>query len=143
MKKIEEGMTVIMNYTGKFTDDTIFDSSYGREPIEFKHGAGRVIPGLEKGIKGLGIGDQKKLHIKAEDAYGTRDPDKIMRVPAAVLGEGADPKPGMEVRMKNRADHSEKIAKIISIENDILVLDLNHPLAGKDLIFEVEIIDIK
>ncbi|MCK4670314.1 MAG: peptidylprolyl isomerase [Nanoarchaeota archaeon] len=143
MKKIETGKTVILNYTGKFEDDTIFDSSYGRGPIEFEQGSGKVIPGLEQGIKGLKKGDQKKLHIKAEEAYGTVDPTKIIRVPIAVLGENTNPRIGMEVRMTNRTDGTDRLAKIMNIEKDILTLDLNHPLAGKNLIFEVEIMDIK
>ncbi|MBW3010877.1 peptidylprolyl isomerase [Candidatus Woesearchaeota archaeon] len=143
MTKIETGKKVILNYTGKFEDDTVFDSSYGREPIEFEYGSGKVIKGLETGIKGLKKGDQKKLHIKPEDAYGIRDPKKLLKVPIAVLGEDARPKIGMEVSMRNRSDGSTQLAKIESIGKDTMTLDLNHPLAGKSLIFEVEIVDIK
>ena len=143
MKKVETGKTVILNYTGKLEDDTVFDSSYGRQPIEFKYGSGKIIPGLEKGIDGLKVGDQKKLHIKAEDAYGIRDPKKVMHVLKAVLGENAEPKIGMDVRMTPRGDGKEKVAKIIEIDKDFMTLDMNHPLEGKDLIFEVEILDIK
>ena len=141
VEKAESGDTVRLNYTGTLEDGTVFDSSGGREPIEFVIGAGAVIPGLDKGVIGMAMSETKTITIPMEEAYGPKNPNMIMKAPKDKL----PPEMGLEIGQQlesRQPDGRVMYATIIEVDEDSVTLDANHPLAGKTLIFEVEIVEI-
>lgn len=138
--EITENKKVKIHYKGTFSDGKVFDSSEGKEPLEFVFGKGQVIPGLEKGIKGLSIEDKKRVEIKAEDAYGPIMKEAIQEVPKERLPQGIEIKPGMQLGVQG--PQGVIPVTISEIKDDTVMIDFNHPLAGKDLIFDVEIVDV-
>jgi peptidylprolyl isomerase len=139
----KNGDTVQVNYTGKLADGTVFDSSVGREPLEFTLGAGQMIPGFEKAVLGMKVGEKKTVTIPADEAYGPRRDDLVVKVPREKLPSGKTPEVGqqLEVRLPNG---NTIIATITNVsDNNTVTIDANHPLAGKDLTFEIELVKIK
>ena len=135
---IQNGSTVQVHYTGKLTDGTTFDSSVGRAPFQFQVGASEVIPGFEDGLMGKLVGDKVTVQIPAEDAYGDVRSDLIVNVPKVQL-------PGeVEVGQSLQATNDGQAFNVMVKEvlNDYVVIDGNHPLAGKDLIFDIEVLEI-
>jgi FKBP-type peptidyl-prolyl cis-trans isomerase 2 len=142
---ITDGNTVVLEYEGKFEDGKVFDSSrHGNHshPIEFKVGEGRVIPGFEAAVKGMKKGDTKKFSIEPKDAYGEPNPQLIQEIPRSAIPQGQEPKEGMVLAM-NSPDGRQFPARIAEVTENKVKLDLNHPLAGKKLIFNIEITDVK
>jgi len=141
VEKAENGDTVRLNYTGKFEDGTIFDSSKDREPIEFVIGAGMVIPGLEKGVIGMAVTETKTITIPMEEAYGPRRSEMIMNAPKDQFPQDMEFEVGRQLESR-QPDGRVMYATIVEIAEDTVTLDTNHPLAGKTLIFEVELMEI-
>jgi peptidylprolyl isomerase len=133
--------TVVLHYTGSFTDGAVFDSSIDRDPFEFTIGQGMVIPGLENGIVGMNEGESKTLSISAEEAYGIHREDLLTVIGRSQLPANIDLKIGMALQA--RSPDGEVTNMIVRDMNDENVtLDFNHPLAGKELIFEVNLVKI-
>lgn len=141
MSKAKEGDRVKVHYSGFLEDGTIFDSSLKREPLEFTLGTGMVIPGFERAILGMGVGDDKTVQIEAADGYGTYNSELIAEVPLSMLPQDINPEVGLQLNVRTR-DGKQKIVSIAEVKDESLVLDANHVLAGKDLIFEIKLVDI-
>ncbi len=141
MASVKDGSTVKVHYTGKLEDGTVFDSSLEREPLEFKIGTGSIIPGFEKGIMGLETGTKKTLTITPEDGYGDPSQDLIAVVKRAEFPKDITPDLGQQLQMQ-RPDGQIVNMVIAKIEGDDVTLDANHPLAGKTLIFDIELVEV-
>jgi peptidylprolyl isomerase len=135
---IQNGSTVQVHYTGKLTDGTTFDSSVGRAPFQFQVGASEVIPGFEDGVMGKSVGDKVTVQIPVEDAYGVVREDLIVNVPKTQLP--GDVEVGQTLQASNEGQAFNVVVK--EVFNDYVVIDGNHPLAGKDLIFDIEVLEI-
>jgi peptidylprolyl isomerase len=134
-----EGQRVQVNYRGTLQDGTEFDSSYGREPIEFIIGEGAVIPGFERAVSGLDVGGKTTVRIPPEEAYGERTDEAVQPVPRAMFEE--EPHPGDIVTLVG-PDGRELMASVLEIGDEQVVLDFNHPLAGEELTFELELVSV-
>lgn len=138
---VKEGDRVKVEYTGKLKDGTVFDSSGGREPLSFKVGANMVIPGFEKAVNGLKLNQEKTFTIPCDEGYGPARPELKMEIPRDKLPKDPEPKPGMMLVMK-APDGNQIPARIAKVSSDKVTIDVNHPLAGKDLTFEIKIVGI-
>ena len=142
MQQVKNGDTVKVHYHGKLTDGTTFDSSEGRQPLEFEVGSGRVIKGFDEGVKGMSTGDKKTVSIPADDAYGSKQEEMIIPFERKNFPPDIAPEIGMTLNMHSE-DGNELPVVITEISDDTITLDANHPLAGQDLIFDIEVVDIK
>ena len=137
---IEKGNVVSVHYVGKFTDGDVFDTSEGREPLQFQVGSGQIIPGFESAILGKIVGDKVTTTIKPEDGYGLVREDLVVSVPA-------DKMPGtVEVGQTLEASGDDgQVAHVVvtEITEETVTIDGNHPLAGKELIFDIEVVSIQ
>jgi FKBP-type peptidyl-prolyl cis-trans isomerase 2 len=134
--------TVQVDYTGKLGDGTVFDTSVGREPLEFTLGAGQMIPGFEKAVLGMKVGEKKTVTIPADEAYGPRRDEQIVELPREKLPSGLTPEVGQQLVMR-QADGREIVVVITEVSDETVTIDANHPLAGKDLTFEIELSKIQ
>lgn len=141
MTQAKSGDTVRIHYTGTLDDGTEFDSSSGRDPLQFTIGSGQVIPGFDKAVEGMAVGDSKSVNIPAEDAYGPRRDNMVQDVPRTALPEDLDPVEGMALQAKGQDGNVINLT-VTSVEDDSITVDANHPLAGKDLNFDIELVDI-
>lgn len=142
MSEAKSGNNVKVHYTGKLKDGTVFDSSKDRDPLEFKLGDGNMIPGFEKAITGMNTGDTVTAEIPADEAYGQRRTDLVVEVPMEKVPNDITPEVGQKLTIK-QPDGNQIPVVITETKTDAIVLDANHPLAGKDLVFEIELLDIK
>jgi len=142
LSKVKDGNTVKVHYTGTLKDGSVFDTSAEREPLEFKLGEGQLIPGFEKAVIGMEEGESTKIDIPVEEAYGEAREDLIINVPKDQLPEDVEPEVGMQLQV-NQPDGQPVPVRIAEITDEELKLDANHPLAGKDLSFEIEVVEIK
>lgn len=142
MSQVKENDTVKIHYTGKLQDGQVFDSSLERNPIEFTIGGGQIIPGLEKGLIDMKVNDKKTIEIPQAEAYGDVQKELFQEVPKEQLPQEITPEVGMGLVAKN-PDGSERQLRVAEVKDDSIVIDANHPLAGKDLIFDVEVVEIK
>lgn len=138
----KEGNVVKVHYTGRFEDGTIFDSSKGRTPLQFVIGNGQLIPGFENAVIGMSPGDTKSVNIAAAEGYGLYDEDKVFEVNKNDFPDDINPEVGMELNVKND-DGSSYGVVIQEVKPETVMLDANHPLAGKDLVFEIELVEVK
>ena len=141
MSEAKSGDTVRIHYTGSLTDGTPFDSSEGRDPLEFTIGSGQIIPGLEREILGMKVGDKKTVTAVADEAYGQHNPEAMQEVPRANIP------PEIELKVGNRLqavtqDGRQISVVIAAVTDETVTMDANHPLAGKDLVFDVELVEI-
>lgn len=141
MQQAKEGNVVKVHYSGRLTDGTLFDSSEGREPLEFTLGAGQMIKGFDVGVLGMAIGEKKTLQIAAEDAYGMRDEEAIIEFPAENIPEDMKLEPGMQLTLRNQNGQPVPVI-VLEVKEDIVIMDANHMLAGQDLVFDVELVEI-
>jgi FKBP-type peptidyl-prolyl cis-trans isomerase 2 len=141
MQQVKKGDTVKVHYHGKLTNGTTFDSSAGREPLEFEVGSGMVIPGFDEGVTGMVIGDKKTIHIPADQAYGQKEEHMIMEFPRDRFPADMVPEVGMQLNMSNGSGQNFPVV-ITEVRETAVVLDANHPLAGEDLIFDLELVSI-
>src|SRR3989338_1599131 len=138
---IKNGDKIKVEYTGTFSDGKVFDSSKGREPLCFEVGAKQVIPGFEQAVIGMKKDENKTFLIKSEEAYGAVRAELIMVVPRDKLPEKPEPQPGMMLVMQGPT--GQKLpARITKVGEGKVTIDLNHPLAGKDLNFEIKVMGI-
>jgi FKBP-type peptidyl-prolyl cis-trans isomerase SlpA len=143
MSTVKANDTVRVHYTGKLTNGEVFDDSRQREePIEFTLGQGQIIPGFEKGMLDMAVNETKTLNIPVAEAYGERREDLVQEVPKKELPENIDPQIGMQL-MSQTPDGQQIPLKVTAVEAESITVDANHPLAGEDLIFEVELVEIK
>jgi FKBP-type peptidyl-prolyl cis-trans isomerase 2 len=142
MSQVKENNTVKVNYTGKLSDGQIFDTSEGKEPIEFTLGQGKLIPGFEKGLIDMKLNEKKTITIPQEEAYGDVNKDLIQEVQKTELPQDMAPEVGMGLVSKS-PDGQEMNLMVVEVKEDSIVIDGNHPLAGKDLIFDLEVVEIK
>ncbi len=138
---IEQGTKVKVHYTGKLADGTVFDSSRGREPLEFVMGDGMLIPGFEKALLWREAGDTVSVQIAPEQAYGAFDPELVFTVRREQMPAHIPLKLGTSLQLSNEQGEMDVIISEIGPEE--VSLDANHPLAGKDLHFEIEILEAK
>lgn len=141
MQQAKSGDTVKVHYSGRLTDGTTFDSSDGRDPLEFKVGNGDVIKGFDEGVSGMTVGEKKTVHIPADEAYGQKDEERIVEFPKANFPPDMEPEVGMQLNMTNGSGQVIPVV-IMEIGEENVILDANHPLAGQDLIFDIELVDI-
>lgn len=141
MSKAKKGDQVKVHYTGKLTDGTVFDSSEGREPLGFELGAGMMIKGFDAAVDGMAIGDKVTAEIPAADAYGEASEDLIFDVPKANLPEDLKPEVGQQLAM-SQPNGQQVPVTVKDVKEDIVVIDANHQLAGKDLVFDIELVEI-
>lgn len=142
MMSIEDGDTVRVHYTGTLPDGTEFDSSHDRGPLEFTVGEGQVIPGFENIVRGLEPGDSQTETLGPEEAYGTRDEQKVIEVPREELPNELEPEVGMQLEIEQPGGERARVS-VSEIEEDHVKLDANHPLAGRELTFEIEVVDVE
>ncbi len=141
MKKAEKGNKVKVHYKGKLKDGTTFDTSEGKTPLEFTIGEGQLIPGFENGVIGLTEGESKEINLSPEDGYGERQEQLVGKIPRQKLPETIDPKVGM--RLQSQTPEGQTfVVKVIDVSDNDITIDGNHELAGKDLVFEVELVEI-
>jgi len=141
MQQVKQGDTIKVHYHGKLTDGTTFDSSEGREPLEFEVGGGMVIPGFDEGVKGMAVGDKKTVHIPAAEAYGPKQEEYIMEFPKDRFPPDMKPEVGIQLNMSDGQGQTFPVV-IAEVLEDSVILDANHPLAGEDLIFDLELVEI-
>ena len=132
---------VKVHYTGKLDSGQVFDTSKDREPLQFKIGEGKLIPGFENGVVGMKLQETKTIKIPSAEAYGEKKPELMIEVKKQQLPDNLTPEIGMELVSK-RQDGQEQIVKIAEIKDQSVVIDANHPLAGEDLTFEIELVEI-
>ena len=139
---VKTGDNVTVDYVGKFDDETVFDSSQQRgEPITFEVGAGRMISGFENGLVGMNVGEKKDLVLAPEDAYGSINEAAIQTVPRSEFPEGFEFVEGATLQGQD-PEGRPFMAKISGLNEETVTLDMNHPLAGKTLNFQVEVVEI-
>lgn len=142
MAEAKSGDTVSIHYTGRLEDGTVFDTSEDKDPLEFTLGEGKVIPGFEKAVEGMEEGDTRTATIDSEDAYGERRDDLVLSVAKQQLPDDLDPEVGQRLQMQ--AGDGQTFQVVISdVESDSVEVDANHPLAGEDLTFDIELVEIR
>lgn len=141
MTQVKENNTVKVHYTGKLADGQVFDSSEGKEPLAFTLGQGSLIPGFEKGLIDMKVNEKKTINITKEDAYGEPREDLIVEVPKSQLPPDMTPEVGMGL-VSRTPEGQEMNLMVVEVKEESVVLDGNHPLAGKDLIFDLEVVEI-
>lgn len=141
MKSAESGSTVIVHYTGTLDDGNVFDSSREREPLEFTIGNGQLIRGFEDAVTGMTVGDVKTVKISASEAYGERRNELVITIGKEQFPEHISPAEGLQLSLKS-PDGSILNAIITMVAEDSVTLDANHPLAGQDLNFNIELMEI-
>jgi len=142
LSEAASGNTVRIHYTGRLDDGTVFDSSEGRDPLSFTLGEGKVIPGFEAAVLGMGAGDTKSAVIPAEEAYGPRRDELVLRVERERLPEGIEPEPGQSLQMQTEEGQVVPV-RVTEVDEAAVILDANHPLAGRDLTFEIEVVEVE
>jgi peptidylprolyl isomerase len=141
MSQAKSGDTVKIHYTGTLEDGTQFDSSQGRDPLEFELGSGQVIPGFEKAVEGMAVGEEKSVTITSEDAYGPHQEQMVQELPKSTLPDGLDPEQGMALQAQSQ-DGRPLTLMVTEVSEESITVDANHPLAGKDLNFDIELVAI-
>jgi FKBP-type peptidyl-prolyl cis-trans isomerase 2 len=141
MQQVKSGDTVRVHYHGKLTNGTTFDSSEGREPLEFEVGSGMVIAGFDNGVTGMAVGDKKTVEIPVDEAYGAKQDDLIMEFPKSNFPADMVPEVGMSLNMSNGSGQNFPVV-IKEVKDDVVLLDANHPLSGEDLVFDLELVEI-
>ena len=141
MSQAKPGDTVRMHYSGSLADGTQFDSSQGRDPLEFTLGSGQIIPGLDQAMTGMEPGESKQVVVEPSDAYGDRDPARIQAVPREQIPEHIPTEPGTQLQMQTPEGQTLPVVVADANETEVM-LDANHPLAGQKLTFDVELVEI-
>ena len=141
MEKAKKGDIVRVHYTGKLTNGEQFDSSTGREPLEFTVGAGQMIKGFDAAMPGMSVGEKKTINILPGDAYGEKDEQAIIEFPIANIPVDMKLDIGMQLQLSNEAGQPFPVT-VVEIKDDVVLLDGNHHLAGKELVFDIELMEI-
>ena len=141
LAEAKNGDFLRVHYTGKLEDGTVFDSSEGGDPLELTLGEGQIIPGVEEALVGMESGDSKTVSISSEKGYGPRHDQLLFRVPKDRLPEGMEPEVGQRYELTQEGG-AKALVTVTGIEDEEVVLDGNHPLAGKTMVFELELVSI-
>jgi len=141
VEKVENGMFVSVDYKGSLQNGEVFDTSQGRQPLEIQLGAGQLIKGFEKELLGMALNEKKVFTLQPEDAYGHKDEKLTQSFPRSEVPPEMNPKVGMTVGL-HTPDGSQVPARITHVDDEKLTMDLNHPLAGESLTFEIEVVGI-
>ena len=141
MAEAKDGDKVKVHYTGKLDSGEVFDSSREREPLEFTLGEGSLIPGFERGVIGMNTGNSKTVVIPADDAYGQARPELVQKVEKERYPKDFVPEVGQRLQL-GQSDGSSVIARVTEVSDEGMTLDANHPLAGENLTFEIELMEI-
>jgi len=141
MQQAKKGDKVKVHYHGKLTNGETFDSSAGREPLEFEIGAGSVIKGFDEGVSGMKVGEKRTINIPVDEAYGQRSEDMLIEFPKDRFPKDMEIKEGMQLMMSNGTGQNIPVI-VTDVKDDAVILDANHPLAGEDLIFDIELVEI-
>ena len=141
MAKAKNGDTVKVHYTGKLEDGTVFDSSESREPIKFTIGEGNVIPGFEEAVVGMSPGESKTEKVPADQAFGPYREELVVEVDRERMPGGGDPKVGQRLRV-DKTDGGITEVLVTGVTESKVTLDANHPLAGNDLVFDIQLLEI-
>jgi peptidylprolyl isomerase len=138
---VEKGQKIKIHYTGTLDDGSQFDSSAGRDPLEFEVGSGMVIPGFDAGVIGMAVGEKKQIHIPAAEAYGEPNEAMVMQFDRAQLPDDLEPEVGMGLHMQGPQGQPIPVM-VTAVEAETITIDANHPLAGQNLNFELELVEI-
>lgn len=138
---IENGNKVKFHYT-LTVDEQVVQTSEGKEPLAYTHGSGEIIPGLAEEMEGMNEGEEKSVLVSAENAYGNVNPNAFKEVPRSALPEGLDPQKGMTLQAHS-PEGQEILVRVSDVKEDSIIVDMNHPLAGKDLKFDVKVVSIE
>lgn len=141
MSQAKSGDVVHVHYTGRLEDDSVFDSSLERDPLSFQLGKGQVVPGFDKAVSGMDVGEKKTVNLPSDEAYGPRVEQLIFTAPRENLPEGFDPQVGEMVGLESK-DGRQMDAVVTHADEENIRMDGNHPLAGKDLTFDIELVKI-
>jgi FKBP-type peptidyl-prolyl cis-trans isomerase 2 len=141
MTQAKPGDTVRIHYTGTLADGTRFDSSAGRDPLEFALGSGQIIPGLDRAVTEMTVGESRTVTIPADEAYGAHDPGRCQAVPREQIPDHIPLDPGTQLQVQTPDGQAIPVVVAEVTETEV-TLDANHPLAGQDLTFEVELVEI-
>lgn len=141
MQQAKSGDKVKVHYHGKLTNGETFDSSEGRAPLEFEVGGGMVIKGFDEGVTGMKVGDKKTVNIPFDQAYGPRNAEMLVEFPKDRFPKDMDLEVGLSLMMTDGSGQQFPVV-ITEVKEDIVVLDANHPLAGQDLVFDIELVEI-
>jgi peptidylprolyl isomerase len=141
MTTVKEGNTVRVHYTGTLDDGSVFDTSKEKEPLEFTLGQGQIIPGFEEAVVGMKVGESKSVHIAAENAYGLHRDELVVDVPLDQLPQDLNLEVGRKLQMRQTNGQSI-VVTVTGISGKEVTLDANHALAGQDLKFEIELVEI-
>jgi peptidylprolyl isomerase len=141
MTQASSGDTVRIHYTGKLTEGTLFDSSEGRDPLEFKIGENKIIPKLEESIVGMAVGDKTTVEVDAENAYGPRQEEAMQTVEWSMVPDEIDLTVGNRLEATGPNGQS-MVLTVVQVTEETVTLDGNHPLAGQDLVFEIELVEV-
>jgi FKBP-type peptidyl-prolyl cis-trans isomerase SlyD len=140
--KIASGIVVGIDYSLHLGDGRVIDASDPGEPLTYLHGEGQIVPGLESALEGLAVGDQKQVVVAPGDGYGEHDPRGVQEVPRSAFPAEFDPQPGMELTAEGPDGEPVPFA-VREVGLETVVIDLNHPLAGKTLHFDVTVRDVR
>lgn len=141
MTQAKSGDTVRIHYTGTLQDGSVFDSSEGRDPLEFQLGSGQVIPGFDDGVTGMAVGDKKTIEIPCDQAYGAVNPQAMQDVPRAEIPDHIPLDLGTQLQVQ-AGNGQTMMVTVANVTDETVTLDANHPLAGKDLTFALELVEI-
>jgi len=141
MSAAKQGDKVRVHYVGRLDDGRTFDSSRDRDPLEFTLGEGQVIPGFEQAIEGMEPGEQKEVSIQSDQAYGAHREELVFSVPKEKMPDEMEPQVGQQLQLQT-TDGQTAVATVTEVKDSDVVLDTNHPLAGKDLKFDLQLVEI-
>jgi peptidylprolyl isomerase len=141
MQQVAKGDTIQVHYHGTLTNGEVFDSSNGRAPLEFEVGSGMVIPGFDNGVLEMKVGDKKTIHIPFLEAYGPKQAEMIVEFPKTQFPPDLNPEVGMALTMNNGQGQQFQV-NVVEVKEEVVVLDANHPLAGQDLTFDLELVSM-
>ena len=141
MEKVENGIYVSVDYKGTLENGQVFDTSHGRRPLEIQVGTGQLIKGFETELMGMALNEKKVFTLAPEDAYGHRDENQTQSFPRSEVPPEMNPRVGMTIGLSN-PQGQQVPARIVHLDDEKVILDLNHPLAGKSLTFEIEVVGI-
>jgi len=141
MAEVKNGDVVKVHYTGKLTNGEQFDSSEGREPLEFTVGAGQMIKGFDDAMPGMSVGEKKTINILPGDAYGEKDEQDMIEFPKENIPKDMKLDAGLQLQLRNENGQPFPVT-VVEIKDDVVVLDANHSLAGKELVFDIELVEI-
>ena len=141
MQQVKSGDKIKVHYHGRLTNGETFDKSEGREPLEFEVGSGMVIKGFDDEVTGMAVGDKKTINIPADEAYGVKNSDMIIDMPKDRFPKDMEIEVGMPLSMSDGQGQQFQVV-VAEVQEDVIILDANHPLAGEDLIFDLELVEI-